>query len=50
MRVGFVGLGQMCALKARNLAVQGYDLFLWNRSLHKAATRVKDKLQSISVS
>jgi 3-hydroxyisobutyrate dehydrogenase-like beta-hydroxyacid dehydrogenase len=42
MPVGFVGLGQMCALMARNLAVRGYDLFVGNRSLHKAATRVKD--------
>ena len=50
MPVGFVDLGQMCALMARNLAVRGYDLFLWNRSLHKPTTRAKDKRQSINVS
>ncbi|MFO7806157.1 MAG: NAD(P)-dependent oxidoreductase [Paracoccaceae bacterium] len=37
MRVGFAGLGRMGAEMARNLAVAGFDLTLWNRSADKAA-------------
>ena len=36
MRVGFVGLGRMGEPMARNLAVAGHDLTLWNRSPAKA--------------
>lgn len=35
MRVGFAGLGRMGVPMARNLAVAGYDMVLWNRSSEK---------------
>jgi len=36
MRVGFAGLGRMGLLMARNLAVAGHEVTLWNRSGQKA--------------
>ncbi|MEH6834301.1 MULTISPECIES: NAD(P)-binding domain-containing protein [Falsihalocynthiibacter] len=36
MRVGFVGLGRLGCHMARNLAVAGHQILLWNRSPEKA--------------
>lgn len=36
MRVGFAGLGRMGMPMARNLALAGYDLSVWNRTQAKA--------------
>lgn len=37
MNVGFIGLGRMGSLMARNVADSGHDLALWNRTMSRAA-------------
>lgn len=42
MKIGFIGLGNMGAAMARNLAKAGHDLIVWNRSPEKADALVAE--------